>query len=285
MSHLADYKTDIQYKARVIRTTRLTPRNTEEIREMVLEIDDPSFECKVNQSFGVLVDIKGEFGQNKHHRLYSVADIPEKVNGKTRITLLVKRCAYIDDFSGERYRGIGSNFLCDRKVCDAITITGPFDLAFQLPKDHNANLILIGMGTGIAPFRAFVKHIYEEVHDWKGQVRLFYGARTGMEMPYMNDENNDLTNYYNESTFEAMKAVSSRPEWTDTVALDVAIEAKEHELHDMLMQNNTYIYVAGHEKVRVNLDKAFSTILGSEDAWLVRKAELIAGHKWAEVIY
>ena len=44
------------------------------------------------------------------------------------------------------------------------------------------------MGTGIAPFRAFVKHLYRDIGDWRGQVRLFYGARSGLELLYMNDE-------------------------------------------------------------------------------------------------
>ena len=53
-------------------------------------------------------------------------------------------------------------------------------------------MLMVGVGTGIAPFRAFVKHIYEERGGWKGQVRLFYGAKTGMELLYMNDVRKDL---------------------------------------------------------------------------------------------
>lgn len=53
----------------------------------------------------------------------------------------------------------------------------------------------------------------------------------------------------------------------------------------MLKRTNTYIYVAGHAKVKENLDKAFTKVMGSKELWAQRKAELIAGNKWAEVIY
>ncbi|WP_281613011.1 ferredoxin-NADP reductase [Flammeovirga sp. SubArs3] len=285
MTHLKEYPTEIRYKAVVLHSDHLTPSDSEEVRELLLEVQDPEFTCEVNQSFGVLVHANGDFGNNYHHRLYSVADIPEVVEGKTRIKLLVKRCKYVDDVSGEIFNGICSNYLCNRVSGDEITITGPFNLAFNVPEDHDANLILIGMGTGIAPFRAFIKHIYNEIDDWKGKVRLFYGARSGLDMLYMNHKNNDLTNYYDEDTFEALQAVSPRPRWSDPINLDAVLEGKSYELKQMLNQNNTHIYVAGYKDVLEKLDQAFSNILGSEKRWNNRKAELIAGGKWAEVIY
>lgn len=286
MAHLADYPTDQQYQAVVQATKRLTPKESDEIREIILEVQQPEFTCQVDQSFGVLVKPSNdEFGKGLHHRLYSVADLPGQSNGKTRITMLVKRCFYVDDFSGEQYPGEASNYLCDSREGDTITITGPFALPFSVPDNNKANLILIGMGTGIAPFRAFVKHIYQEEKDWQGKIRLFYGAKSGLELLYLNDKDGDLTNYYDESTFEAFHALSPRPHWNDPIALDEAIEARAEEILDMLQSANTYIYVAGYEKVKDNLDKAFATILGSEEKWNTRKAELRAGDKWAEVIY
>ena len=285
MAHLADLNTKNKYKATVKKTERLTPNDTEEIREISLEVKQPGFKCEVDQSFGVLVKSSDEFGNTLHHRLYSVADIPTTEGGNPQIKLLVKRCSYVDEFNGELYQGVASNYLCNRKVGDEITITGPHSLPFVVPEDKNANLILIGMGTGIAPFRAFVKHIYKNVKDWKGKIRLFYGARSGLELLYMNDKNGDLTNYYDEDTFEAFSALSPRPHWSDPIALDVAIEERAEEILELLSQSNTRIYVAGYEKIRVMLDKAFSNILGSREKWETRKAELIAGKKWAEVIY
>ena len=285
MAHLADLNIENKYKATVKNTARLTPNDTEEIREILLEVNQPGFDCQVDQSFGVLVNASGEFGNTMHHRLYSVADLPDKKNGKPQITLLVKRCSYVDEFNGELYHGVASNYLCDRKIGDEIIITGPHNLPFVVPEDKNSNLILIGMGTGIAPFRAFVKHIYKNVKDWKGKIRLFYGARSGLELLYLNDKNGDLTNYYDEATFEAFHALSPRPQWSDPIALDAAIEERAAEIIDLLALSNTHIFVAGYEKISELLDKAFSNILGSKEKWATRKAELIAGKKWAEVIY
>ena len=285
MTYLSDLNTKKQYKAKVRKTKRLTPANTEEIREIVIEVNQPEFQCEVDQSFGVLVKHDSEFGNEYHHRLYSVADIPAKENGKTLLTMLVKRCSYVDDFSGELYQGVGSNYLCDRQVGDEITVTGPFELPFKVPSDKNANLILIGMGTGIAPFRAFVKHIYADVKDWKGKIRLFYGAKSGLELLYLNDKDGDLTSYYDEATFEAFHALSPRPHWQDPISLDAALEERAEEILEMLSYSNTYIYIAGYEKVKENLNKAFINIMGSKEKWENRKAELIAGKKWAEVIY
>ena len=285
MAKLAEYNTEQTYAATIQRTERLTPPDTDEVREIVLRVEDPGFACEVDQSFGVLVETDGEFGNTRHHRLYSVADLPGKDKDKPLITMLVKRCAYVDDFSGEEYPGVASNYLCDRKAGDRITITGPFPLPFAVPEDKSANLILVGMGTGIAPFRAFVKHIYKNVKDWEGRIRLFYGARSGLELLYLNDEDGDLRHYYDEETFEAFHALSPRPHWSDPIALDMAIEARAAEILDMLSQVNTYIYVAGYAQVSTMLDKAFARILGSKEKWEVRKAELIAGNKWAEIIY
>jgi ferredoxin--NADP+ reductase len=285
MAHLSDYDTRKQYFAVVKKTRRLSPEDAEEVRELVLEVKDTAFNCEIDQSFGVLVKMNDEFGNTVHLRLYSVADVPKRTKSHTILTMLVKRCTYVDGFSGELYEGIVSNYLCDRKVGDQITITGPYELAFKIPEDRSANLILIGMGTGIAPFRAFIKHIYNNIDDWTGRVLLFYGAQTGLELLYQNEKDDDLTNYYSEGTFKAIHAFSPRPLWNDTVVLDQSIEERAEEVLEMLSLLNTYIYVAGHAKVKEGLDKAFSEIMGSEEKWQARKAELIAGKKWVELIY
>ena len=48
MTQIADYNVDQTYSAKVRRTMRLTPEDTEEVREIVLEVLDPDFECQVD---------------------------------------------------------------------------------------------------------------------------------------------------------------------------------------------------------------------------------------------
>jgi len=164
-------------------------------------------------------------------------------------------------------------------------MAGPYKGAFSIPDDDTTNLLMVGLGTGIAPFRAFVRHIYDERGGWKGKVRLFFGAKTGLEMIYMNDKRDDFANYYDEGTFKAFEAVSPHPALDAPIALDKAIEQNAHEVWDMVRDPDTYVYVAGHEKVSELLDEAMAKIAGSQEKWQRRKAELKAGKRWMELMY
>ncbi len=282
---LEDYPTEPQFTATVLSTEEITEEGSEaEVRELVLEVDKQQFDFEVGQSIGVLVEGPGDFGGSVHHRLYTVADTP-KPSGNPKITIAVRRCNYVDDYSGEQYIGVNSNFLCDRKPGDKVTITGPFGMPFTVPTDKTANLLLIGLGTGIAPFRALVKHIYQDVGDWQGKVRLLYGAHSGLELLYMNNKRDDFTNYYDETTFEAFKALSPRPNWADPIAWDFAIEDRADEISKMLSDEHTYVYIAGRKPIRDALDNLFSEMSESATVWAKKKAELVEQGRWVELVY
>ena len=287
VTRLEDYDTGKRFQANVISSERITPEDSDiEVRELTLDIDEPDFELKLGQSVGVLAPGNKEFGQKHHFRLYSVADLPERgPSGLQRIKIAVRRASYIDKYSGEEYPGVASNYLCDLLPGDTIVMSGPYGLAFEVPEEMDANLILIGTGTGIAPFRAFVKHIYQNVPEWKGTITLFYGGRSGLELLYMNDERDDFTQYYDSDTFHAFKALSPRPAWAAPIDWDEALTQQGEKLWDLLGLPNTYVYVAGLEKMRAELDNAFSELAGSEYKWARRRAELVAGGRWVELLY
>lgn len=282
---LEDYPTEPRYMATVLRSEEITEEGSDaEVRELVLEVNQHKFDFEIGQSIGVLVEGSGDFGQSVHHRLYTVADTPQPKENP-EITIVVRRCNYVDDYSGEEYIGVNSNFLCDRKPGDKVTITGPFGMPFSVPSDKSANLLLIGLGTGIAPFRALVKHIYRDVGDWTGKVRLLYGAHSGLELLYMNNKRDDFTNYYDETTFEAFKALSPRPNWADPIAWDFAIEDRADEIWRMLSDEHTYVYVAGQKAIRDALDELFSEMCESRTVWAKKKAELMDQGRWVELLY
>lgn len=280
-----DYDLERRYTATVKETTRITPEESEdEIRNIVLDVGDRDFKFDVGQNIGVIVPGPHEFGHGDHFRLYTIANAPEN-GGPPTVEICVKRCFYIDEVSGEKYKGIASNYLCDRKPGDQISVTGPYGLPFDVPDDTDADILMIGLGTGIAPFRAFVKHIYHKLGGWNGKVRLFYGAKSGLELLYMNDRQNDFVNYYDEETFKAFAAVSPRPHMDDPIPLDAALARHAKEVWGMVLKPDTHVYVAGLEKMLEPLDKAFSKMAGSAEKWERRKAELVAGRRWKELLY
>jgi ferredoxin--NADP+ reductase len=101
----------------------------------------------------------------------------------------------------------------------------------------------------------------------------------------MNDERDDFAQYYDTETFQAFKALSPRPAWSAPIDWEGALARRGQELWKLLEQPNTYVYVAGLEKMRDELDEAFTEIAGSEDKWARRKAELVAGGRWVELLY
>lgn len=284
--NLTEYGISHPYKATVVSTERITDEKTDEVRHITLNVADATFHHLEGQSIGVLVPGPHPFGNDNHLRLYSIASSRqgEQLN-MSEISLCVRRCFYIDDISGERFPGIASNFLCDRKPGDVILLTGPYGRHFSPPRDLNSNILMIGVGTGIAPFRAFLKHIYEERLEWKGKVRLFYGARTGMDLLYMNDQNNDLALYYDQETFRAIEALSPRPHADAPEDMQRSLQDNKDEVASLILERKTFVYVSGLSRLEHALDSILNQILPSSTNWNLLKEELIAQGRWSTLFY
>lgn len=282
---LEDFDHGARFTATLLESQRLTPADAVEVRELKLLLDKNDFEAEAGQSVGVIVPGLQEIGQRHHFRLYSLAAAPQRRDGKVEIALCVRRCNYIDEYSGEEYRGLASNFLCDLRPGGSVEMNGPFGIPFQVPPDPAANLLLISMGTGIAPFRAFVATLYRKNPDWKGRIWLFHGAVSGLELLYMNEERNDFSNYYDRDTFRAFQALSPRPHWADPIAMDYAIEERAAEIREMLSEEHSYVYLAGKGDILENLDKIFAGMAGDPEEWEQSKQQMKDSGRWVELLY
>lgn len=105
-------------------------------------------------------------------RLYSIASSQAAVDEEVHLTVAAVRYQ-----QRERLReGVGSTWLADRLVLDD---TAPVFIDtnknFRLPSDPNAAIVMIGPGTGVAPFRAFMQEREAEAHS--GKNWLFFGDR------------------------------------------------------------------------------------------------------------
>jgi ferredoxin--NADP+ reductase len=273
-------------EATVLASSRITPAKTDEVRQLVLHLDEPSFYFPEGQNIGVLVPGPHPFGNKSHHRYYTIAAARKSEQGEgVDLELLVRRCFYIDEVSGEEYPGIASNYLCNAQAGDRITLTGPYRSPFRIPTDKTSNLLMIGTGTGIAPFRAFLRRIYEEEGDWQGQVRLFYGARTGMDLLYMNDVNNDLANYYDQKTFQAIQALRPTLLADEADALRQGLDQNAAQIWSLVQAPNTHVYLAGMKKVATAFDAAMAQAAGSADNWQAVKQDMVEARRWSELTY
>jgi sulfite reductase (NADPH) flavoprotein alpha-component len=103
-------------------------------------------------------------------RLYSIASSP-RIDGK-RIALCVDAVRYPID--GRTRLGVASTFLGGRvRAGDKVKVYVQKAQHFGLPPDPSLPIVMIGPGTGIAPFRAF---LYERmVSKAPGRNWLFFG--------------------------------------------------------------------------------------------------------------
>ncbi len=265
-------------------STRITPESTAEVRQIVLRIHEPAIYFLEGQSIGVLVPGPHPFGNKNHHRYYTIANAKGDDSG-VELELLVRRCSYIDEVSGEEYPGIASNHLCNAREGDKLTLTGPYRSPFRIPADKNSNLLMLGTGTGIAPFRAFMRRIYDERRDWSGKVRLYYGARGGTDMLYMNDLNNDLANYYDQKTFQAIQALGKGVLGDEADALRGGVEQHAAEVWDLVCSPHTHVYLAGMKKAADEFDASMVKLAGSAEQWQEIKQGLIEDRRWSELTY
>lgn len=270
----------------LVESTRVTPQETDEIRRLVLQIDDPAYRVRPGQNIGIVVNGDSSLANYEHLRRYSVTDVaPIEGEDGVAITILVKRCFYIDEINGEQYPGVASNFLCDAQPGQQVAVAGPYKNPFKVPEDTSANLLMIGTGTGIAPFRTMIQQVYRDGIEWKGDVRLYYGARNGMETLYMNEQDNDLAQYYDRETFEAFRGLPLHPLDDERDGLKESMLSHVDVAWDLINRPNTYVYLAGLKKTADVTDKVFIERAGSAQAWEDLKRQLIEEKRWSELLY
>jgi sulfite reductase (NADPH) flavoprotein alpha-component len=105
-------------------------------------------------------------------RMYSIASSPLPSDGN-EVHLTVAHVDY--KFEGANRWGVCSHYLCNLALDAHVRIFVEPNNRFRLPVDGKRDIIMIGPGAGVAPFRAFVQHraaVGAEGRNW-----LFFGNR------------------------------------------------------------------------------------------------------------
>ncbi|NBA98453.1 sulfite reductase subunit alpha [Pseudomonas sp. R5(2019)] len=115
-------------------------------------------------------------------RLYSISSSPKVTPDQVHLTLSTVRYR-----CNERPRlGVCSTFLADRATDTRVPIFTQPSAHFRVPKDAQAPMIMVGPGTGVAPFRAFLQE--RQATGASGKNWLLFGEQHAASDFYYRDE-------------------------------------------------------------------------------------------------
>ncbi|TGN20282.1 ferredoxin-NADP reductase [Leptospira idonii] len=156
------------------------------IHRITLSVDHNVYPYLIGQSAGVIPPgedpeklAKGSADPAYTIRLYSIAS-PSYSFGKTKDTIefIIKRDDVYDESGNLLYKGVCSNYICDLKPGDSVTMTGPAGKKFLLPQtDYQGDIFFCATGTGIAPYLGMIEELLEhKLIQYQGNVYVIYGA-------------------------------------------------------------------------------------------------------------
>ena len=140
------------------------------------------------------------------------------------------------------YRGVCSNYLAGRRIGDTIHATVRETKAgFRLPADSSVPVIMIGPGTGLAPFRGFLQEraALKAKGANLGPAMLFFGCRHP-EQDYLYAEE---LKAFNDNGITELHTAFSRGEGTKTYVQNLIAAEKERVWQ--LIEQGAIIYVCG----------------------------------------
>lgn len=168
-------------------------------------------------------------------RLYSISSSPNAHPGEVHLTVAIVRY-----HSHYRDRGgVCSTFLSDRSEGVQPGVFVHSNNAFRLPEDGDKPVIMVGPGTGVAPFRAFLEE--RKVSAAKGGNWLFFGNPHEEEDFLYKDE---LAEMQKDGVLTQLDLAFSRDQAEKIYVQDRMLE-KGAELWKWLNDEGGYFYVCG----------------------------------------
>lgn len=173
-------------------------------------------------------------------RFYSIASSPNMVRQELHLTI----APVIYHANGHERRGVCSHYLCHlAPLCQPnVPLFVQPSRNFTIPEDDNAPMIMIGPGTGIAPFRAFMQ---ERIHrQAQGEHWLFFG------------EWNCAYDFFYEDFWQGLEkqgllridAAFSRDQ-DHKVYVQHKMQEKGSEIFHWLEKKGAYLFVCGDSKL------------------------------------
>ncbi|XP_002021672.2 nitric oxide synthase [Drosophila persimilis] len=177
-------------------------------------------------------------------RFYSISSSPRRASDEIHLTVAIVKYRSEDGRGDERY-GVCSNYLSGLQADDELVMFVRSALGFHLPVERTCPIVLIGPGTGIAPFRSFWQE-FQLLRELDPAVALpkmwlFFGCRNRDVDLYAEEKERLVKEQILDRVFLAL---SREPTIPKTYVQDL-IEQEFDSLYDLIVQERGHIYVCG----------------------------------------
>ncbi len=188
-------------------------------------------------------------------RLYSIASSSKAHKDEVHLTVGVIRY----ESQGRKREGVCSTFQADRiEAGDKVYVFICPNKHFRLPSNPETPIIMVGPGTGIAPFRAFMEE--RATTGATGKNWLFFG-----EQHYLTDflYQIELQNYLNDGLLTKLDVSFSRDQAQKIYVQDRMMENSQ-DIYKWL-EDGAFFYVCGDANhMASDVDKALHGIVAKE---------------------
>ncbi len=184
-------------------------------------------------------------------RLYSISSSPKATPDEVHLTVSTVRYEH----RGRPRTGVCSTFLADRGGDVDIPVFVQRSPHFRPPAAPDTPMIMVGPGTGVAPFRAFLQERRELGHT--GPNWLFFGERTSAGDFYYREE---LEAMQREGLLDRLDTAFSRDQRQKVYVQDL-MRRYGHQLWSWL-QDGAHLYVCGDaRRMARDVDQALHDIV------------------------
>jgi sulfite reductase (NADPH) flavoprotein alpha-component len=190
-------------------------------------------------------------------RYYSIASSQKAVEDEAHLT--IARVAY--ESAGRERKGVASTLVSDhRKTGDSLNVFIKANPHFRLPADKAAPVVMIGAGTGVAPYRGFLQE--REATGAKGNNWLIFGFRN-----YLYDflYQLEIQDWLKSGVLNRLDIAASRDQPEKRYVQHVLWESRER-LQAQLAEG-AVLYLCGDAKhMAHDVDATLVKILGPDEA-------------------
>ena len=172
-------------------------------------------------------------------RYYTISSAPERDSSTVHLTVKVLREPMRNSAAGRMKEGVCSTQLGDlRAGSKAHVFVRPS--AFRLPRNKSTPIIMIGPGTGVAPFRAFLQKMGADGRRGRsGEVRLYFGCRReSIDFLYREELEGS-------KALTSLRTAFSREVNQPKVYVQERIKEDGMLLHKLMAEEKGHVYICG----------------------------------------